>query len=281
MTTEEATAERPGVIARIGPPLVVASALASTFGIVVAQFLDDLGDGLLAEFLGGDAVLYNNRVEFSGASDLAWAGGFLLCLLVGLFALFVYPTQRGHGVPRLVLLWTLLQVLRQALTQAIFLPFSNDSPLALAYDTLDAPPGLDVVIAAGGAVGLLLIALAAASAFLAYTPHRRLIDTPRKRLVFVLWIALIPAVASAFASIPYFLPDSQGLVLPGLPLTAVMFLATLAAAPGTTSVVGPEDQRVTPWPWGLMVFMLILLIFFLGILQGGVSMDPRQWGNAQ
>lgn len=262
----------------MGPSLIVASALASTLGIVIAQFLDDLGDGIFAEILGGDAVLYNNRVEFTGASDLAWSGGFILCLVIGLFALFVYPTQRGHNVPRLVLLWTLLHVLRQALTQAVILPFDDSSQLALAYDTFDTPGGLDMVIAAGGGVGLLLIALAAASAFLAYTPHRRHVSTARRRLVFALWVALIPAAASAFASIPFFLPDSEGLVLPGLPLAAVMFLATLAAAPGTTTVVGPEDERVTPWPWGLLGFLLVLLIFYLLVLQGGVAIDPRQWG---
>lgn len=276
--TTEATTEPPRTASRIGPPLILASALASTLGIVIAQFLDDLGDGILGVILGGDAVLYNNRVEIAGASDLAWGGGFALCLIIGLFALFVYPTQRGHGVSRLVLLWMVLHVLRQALTQAVMLPFDDTSQLALAYNTFDAPPGLELVIAAGGAVGLLLVALSAASAFLAYTPHRSQVATPRKRLVFALWIALIPAVASAFAAIPFFLPDSQGLVLPSLPLVAVMFVATLAAAPGTTTVVGPEDERTTPWPWGLVAFLLVLLIFFLGVLQGGVSIDPREWG---
>lgn len=277
MTTEASTETIPAV-SRVGPPLIVASTLASALGIVIAQFLDDLGDGILALILGGDAVLYNNRIEFSGATDLAWAGGFLLCLIVGLFALFIYPTQRGHSVSRLVLLWMLLHVLRQALAQAVVLPFSDSSQLALAYNTFEVPAGLDMVIAAGGAVGLLLVALSAASAFLAYTPHRRHVSTARKRLVFALWIALIPAVVSAFLAIPFFLPDSQGLVLPGLPLVAVMFLATLAAAPGTTTVVGPEDERATPWPWGLIGFLFVLLIFFLGVLQGGVSVDPRQWG---
>ncbi len=274
----EASTEQPRTVSRIGLPLVLASALGSTFGIVLAQFLDDLGDGILAVILGGEAVLYNNRVEISGAGDLAWGGGFVLCLIVGLVALFIYPTQRGHGVSRLGLLWTVLHVLRQALTQAVLLPFSDTSQLALAYNTFEAPPGLDLVIAAGGGVGLLLVALSAASAFLAYTPHRSLVNTPRKRLFLALWIALIPAVASAFAAIPFFLPDSEGLVLPALPLVAVIFLATLAAAPGTTTVIGPEDERQTPWPWGLAAFLLVLLVFYLGVLQGGVSMDPRVWG---
>lgn len=256
----------------------MASTLASTLGIVIAQFLDDLGDGILALILGGEAVVYNNRIEFTGAGDLAWGGGFALCLIVGLFALFVYPTQRGRGVSRLVLLWMLLHVLRQALTQAVVLPFSDDSQLALAYNTFEVPGGLDMVIAAGGAVGLLLIALSAAAAFLAFTPHRRHVSTARKRLVFALWIALIPAVVSAFVAIPFFLPDSEGLVLAGLPLVAVMFLATLAAAPGTTTVTGPEDEQAMPWPWGLIAFLLVLLVFSLGVLQGGVSLDPRLWG---
>jgi hypothetical protein len=262
---------------RIGPQLVLTSVLGSTLGIVIAQFLDDLGIGLMAEILGGEATVYNNAVEFRGADDIAWAGGFLLCLIVGFLALFAYPTLRGHGVSRLVFLWMLLHVLRQGLTQAVFLPFDEESPLALAYSTLDAPPGLDVVVAAGGGVGLLLIALAAAAAFLAFTPHRTLVSTGRKRLNLALWVALIPAAASVFIAMWYFWPLDNPVVT-SLPLTAIMFLATLAAAPGTTTVHGPEDERSTPWPWGLAATLLLLLVFHLGVLQGGVSVDPRQWG---
>lgn len=265
-------------MSHFGPALVLASALGSTLGIVIAQVLDDFGDGLLAQILGGEAVLYSNRVEMSGVSDLAWGGGFALCLIVGFLALFAYPTQRGHGISRLTFLWMLLHVLRQALGQAVLLPFDDDSQLSLAYATFEAPPGLDVVIAAGGGVGLLLIALAAASAFLAFTPHRRMVANARKRLTFALWIAVIPAAAAVFLAIPFFLPDSESLVIRSLPLTAVMFLATLAAAPGTTTVQGPEDERTTPWPWGLGITLVVILVFYLTVLQGGVSLDPRLWG---
>jgi hypothetical protein len=265
-------------VRRIGPPLVVASALASTLGVFIAQFVDDLGDGLLAEILGGNAVLYNNRVVFTGATDVAWAGGFLLCLIVGFLALFSYPTARGHGVARLALLWTLLHLLRQAFTQAVFLPLDGTSDLALAYETLEAPPGLDVVIAAGGAVGLLLIALSAASAFLAFAPHQRFISTGRKRFSFAFWIALVPAVASVFLAIPFFTPDAGSGVIPALPLIAVIFVATVAAAPGTTTVFGPEDQRETPWPWGLVGSLVVMLLFAQIILRGGTSIDPTRWG---
>ena len=265
-------------LSRIGVPLVLASVLGSTLGILIAQLLDDFGDGLLAEILGGNAVIYNNRIEFTGASDVAWAGGFLLCLVVGLMALFAYPTQRGHGISRLTLLWMLLHVLRQALSQAILLPFDDDSQLALAYGTFDTPPGLEVVIAAAGGVGLLLVALSAASAFLAFAPHRRTINSGSKRLRFTLWVAVLPAAASVFLAIPFFLPDTESLVIPTLPLTAVMFLATLAAAPGTTTVQGPDEKRATEKPWGLAIFLAVILFFYLAVLQGGISLDPRLWG---
>lgn len=65
-------------LSRIGPGLVLASVLASTLGIVLAHFLDHLGVGLAAEMMGGDATVFSNRVEFTGARDLAWAGGFAL-----------------------------------------------------------------------------------------------------------------------------------------------------------------------------------------------------------
>lgn len=276
LTTADTVPERAEF--RIGSPLVVASVLGSTLGIVIAQFLDNFGDGLFAEILGGDATLYNNRADMTGASDLAWAGGFLLCLIVGLIALLAYPTQRGHGIPRLTFLWMVLHVLRQALAQAIMLPFDGDSHLSLAYQTFDAPPGLEVVIAAAGGVGLLLIALAAAAAFLSFAPHRRAVSTGRKRFTFVLWIALIPAAVAAFLAIAFFVPDSESLVINTLPFTAVIFMATVAAAPGTTTVSGPEDERVTPWPWGLGATLVVILLFHLAVLSDGIPIDPRQWG---
>jgi hypothetical protein len=266
-------------IKRIGPSLVVASALGSTLGIVVAQFVDDLGDAILALILGGNAVIYNNRVDITGvSSDLVGAGGFLLCLIVGFMALFSYPTARGHGVARLTLLWMVLHLLRQAFVQAVMVPFDADSPLALAYQTLEAPAGLDYVLAAGGAVGLLLVALSAAAAFLAFTPHDKMISTGRKRVTFAFWIALVPAIAAAFMAIPFFVPDAGSGVVPALPLTAVIFLATLAAAHGTTTVHGPEDLRETPWPWGLGATLVVILLFEQLVLRGGVSVNPILWG---
>ncbi len=275
MTTTDTA---PRAVPRVGTSLILVSVLGSTLGILVAQFLDNLGVGLLAEIMGGDAVVFNNRVELEGVSDLAWAGGFLLCLIVGFSCLIAYPNLRDRGAGRLVFLWVLLHTLRQAMTAAINLPMDETSRLARAYATLEAPGGLDVVIAAGGAIGLLLIALSAAAAFLAFAPHRKVVSTGKKRLTFALWVILIPAVAAAFLAIPFFMPDAESLVVRMLPFTPIMFLATLAAAPGTTTVQGPDEERMTRFPWGLLIFLGVVLVVHVWILRGGFSVDPRQWG---
>lgn len=262
----------------IGLPLVVASALSATFGLVFAQFIDTVGDGLLAEFLGGDAVLYNNRAEFTGASDIAYVGGFALCFVLGLVFLLSYPAQRGQDLSRLAYLWMTVHLLRQALTDALLLSVDAESQLALAYATIDAPPGLDTVVSVAGGVGLVLVGLGAAAAFLAFAPHRSHISTSRKRLMFALWLVFVPAAVSVFAAIPFFAPDAGSGVVPALPLTAVMFLLTLAAAPGTKSVQGPADPRTYGWPYGMAGTLIVVLIVFVVLLQNGVSLNPTQWG---
>ncbi len=262
----------------IGLPLVVASALGSTLGLVIAQFLDDLGDGIAAELLGGDAVLFNNRIEFTGATDLAYVGGFLACLIVGLILLFSYPNQRGYGIPRLTFLWVTIHLLRQALSQALLVGFSPESQLSLAYETFDLPPGLDIVVSAAGGLGLVMIGLGAAAAFLAFAPHQKRINAPRKRFLFAVWIALVPAVASVFLALPFFSPDAGSGVVPALPLTAALFLLTILAAPGTSSARGPSEEVVHSWPFGLALTLIAFLVVHVVLFRNGVSIDPTQWG---
>ena len=67
-------------------------------------------------------------------------------------------------------------------------------------------------------------------------------------------------------------------MIPSLPLTAVMFLATLAAARGI-SVQGPEDERYFPWPYGLGFTLILVLLLYRAVLGGeGAALDPRLWG---
>ena len=43
-------------------------------------------------------------------------------------------------------------------------------------------------------------------------------------------------------------------------------------------VQGPDEERPVYPPWGLAVFLVVILVFYLAVFQGGVAMDPRQWG---
>jgi len=52
----------------------------------------------------------------------------------------------------------------------------------------------------------------------------------------------------------------------------------VAAAPGTTTVQGPQDTRQTQVPWGIAATLVVILIVYLVVLRDGVQVDPTQWG---
>jgi hypothetical protein len=96
--------------------------------------------------------------------------------------------------------------------------------------------------------------------------------------MFAVWLVVVPAAAAVFLALPFFTPDAGSGVVPALPLTAVMFLLTLAAAPGTKSVAGPDDPQTFPWPFGMAGTLIVVLVAFVVLLQNGVSINPTQWG---
>jgi len=61
-----------------GWPLIVNSVLASTFGVVIALFVDSVGRMIFGIIFDRDPVIYHNRVEFlAPGNDIALAGGAL------------------------------------------------------------------------------------------------------------------------------------------------------------------------------------------------------------
>src|SRR5688572_16512218 len=142
-----------------------------------------------------DPVIFHNRVVFESAgNDIALAGGALAALLAGGFFLALYPGSRAHDASRLAVLWLVLHCFRQGFVQLAVTPFNPDSDLAVALASLNLPSGLDVVIGAAGGLGLLLVSMAAAPAFLAFAPIRQEIDTASRRMAFIARIAVLPGV---------------------------------------------------------------------------------------
>lgn len=271
-TLTEADA-RPRTTTRIG--FIGTSAVASAVGVVVAAFTDNLGRAVGGALAGREPVLYHNDVVYGAAgSDIAFGGGVVLTLVVGAFFLLLYPGSRRYDAARLTTLWIILHCFRQGFTQMLLVPLDSQSSGALAFAGLDVPPGLALVIAAAGAVGLLSIALASAPAFLTFAPSRREIATGSKRAAFTSKIALVPGVVGPLLAVPVFLPDPGTGFIQSLPLVGLFTVATVAAAVGTRSVQVGDYRPAPGWSWLPLAWLVVLGLVAHLLLARGLLIPP-------
>jgi hypothetical protein len=258
-----------------GWPLIVNSVLASTFGVVIALFVDSVGRMIFGIIFDRDPVIYHNRVEFlASGNDIALAGGAVAALLAGGFFLALYPGSKAHDPTRLAVLWLVLHCFRQGFVPLALTPLYPDSDLAVALASLNLPAGLDVVVGAAGALGLLLVSLAAAPAFLAFAPTLAEIATPSRRVSFCARIALVPGVAGALIAVAFFLPDAGNGLIEELPLYGLFTIATVLAAPGTRSVDIPYDGNHQDLSWGLLATLVVTFLVFRFALSRGITIPP-------
>ena len=256
-------------------PLLANSVLASTFGVVVGVLVDSLGRLILGVISDRNPVIYHNRVEYlAPGNDVALAGGALAALLAGGFFLALYPGSRAHDSSRLAVLWLVLHCFRQGFVQLAVTPFDPDSDLAVALASLNLPSGLDVVIGAAGGLGLLLVSMAAAPAFLAFAPTRQEIDTGGRRMAFIARIAVLPGVAGALLAVAFFIPDGGVGLIEELPLYGLFTFATLLAAPGTRSTEIRSDGDSQRFSWGLLGTLIVAFLIFRFALSRGISVPP-------
>lgn len=257
-------------------PLVVNSLLASVFGVVGALLISLVGTLAASEVAGLDPVLFHNRVEAAGGNDLVLAAGTVASLLAGAFFLAVYPGSRSYDTTRLAVLWLILHCFRQGFVPMALAPLSETSDISRVLDSLDLPSGLDVVIGAAGAAGLLLVSLAAAPAFLAFASHRRDISTPGKRGSFIARIAVGPGIAGGILAVPFFLPDEGAHLVPTLPLFGLFTIATFLAALGTRSVtIHPDGNPPAKVSWALVATVVVTLLVFRLALVRGIPIPPN------
>lgn len=256
-------------------PLLANSVLASTFGVVIALLVDSLGRVIMGLIFDRGPTIYHNRVEFAvPGNDLALAGGALAALLAGVFFLALYPGSRAQDASRLSILWLVLHCFRQGLVPLALTPLNESSDVARALASLDLPSGIDVIVGAAGAIGLLLVSLAAAPAFLAFAPTSREIETATRRATFIARIAVLPGIAGALLAVAFFLPEPGTGLIQELPLYGLFTVATLLAAPGTRSVeVRPRGpgQRIS---WPLVATVIVTFVIFRLALARGIPIPP-------
>ena len=260
---------------RTASGFVLTSAFASAVGVVVAVLVDHLGLAIAGAIAGRAPVLYHNEVMFrAGGSDIAFAGGAALSLVAGAVFLTLYPASRRYDAARLTVLWIVLHCFRQGFTPLAALPLAEDSNVSRAFTTFDLPAGVELVVSAGGIVGLLSVALASAPAFLAYASRQSLIATPAARARFTAKLALIPGVVGPLLAVPVFLPDGGTGLVPSLPFLGLFTVATVLAALGTRTVRIGDNREALGWSWLPFAWLVFFALISQFLLRRGVLIPP-------
>ncbi|HEY5686543.1 MAG TPA: hypothetical protein VIY70_14325 [Acidimicrobiia bacterium] len=250
---------------------IIAAGLAVVFARVIEQFGLAIG-GVIA---GRDPVLTNIVTEFrADGSDLAWLGAPIGSLVFGSFFLMLYPGAKDRSVGKLLMLWTILFCFRNGFLDLATMTLSETSYTAMAVTDVALPAGVDIVIAVAGAVGLLLIAIGAAPAFLGFNRHLSEVDAPSERLRFVSSIAMVPALVGPLLAVPFLFPDQGTGYLSAIPLIGVFVVITVLAAPGTKHFLAPQLAEERVLSFGLVVGFIAVFLFARFVLEPGILIPP-------
>lgn len=250
---------------------IIAAGLAVVFARVIEQFGLAIG-GVIA---GRDPVLTNIVTDFrADGSDLAWLGAPIGSLVFGSFFLMIYPGAKDRSVGKLLMLWTILFCFRNGFLDLATMTLSETSYTAMAVTDVALPAGVDIVIAVAGAVGLLLIAIGAAPAFLGFNRHLSEVDAPRERLRFVSSIAMVPALVGPLLAVPFLFPDQGTGYLSAVPLIGVFVVITVLAAPGTKHFLAPQLAEERVLSFGLVVGFIAVFLFARFVLEPGILIPP-------
>lgn len=264
-----------GTVIRTSWGFFANSILAALLGVVFARLVEQFGVAVAGAILDRDPV-FTHVVTTLGASgsDLVFAGGTAASLLVGVGLLLVFPGAEDRSIGKLAALWTILFCFRNAFADLIRIPLDAESPAALALAELSLPAGLDIVLAITGALGLLLVGLAAAPAFLGFSRHRSEVATKQERLRFMGSIALIPAITAPLMATIFFVPDNGSGYISQLPLLGLFVLISMVAAPWTTEIRAPQLVAERGVSWGLVAVVVVVLVAQRVLLEPGVPIPP-------
>lgn len=271
-----ATEERRRTVIRTNWGFFANSVIAAALAVVFARVLEQLGLAIAGVITGRDPVLYNIVTEFrADGSQLSLLGAPIASLLAGVFFLMLYPGAKDRSVGKLTVLWTLLFCFRNGFVDIATITVSEQtSYTARALTDVTLPAGVDIVIAVTGVLGLLLVALAAAPAFLSFNRHLSEVQTPRERLRYVASIAFVPAVVGPLLAVPFLLPDRGTGYLSSIPLIGAFVIVTLLAAPATKHFLAPQLAEERVLSLGLVIALIVVFLVARFVVEPGIPIPP-------
>ncbi len=266
--------ERRAMVIRTSWGFLGNSIMAAVLAIVLTRLLEQFGLALAGVIFGREPVMTNVITEFTApGNDLAYLGGVITALVAGIGFLMLFPDAKDRSAGKLMVLWMSLFSFRIAFYSMIEYRFSDDSAIGMALSQYDLPGGIDTILAAAGVVGMLLVALAAAPAFLGFNRHRSEVSSKRERVRFVASIALIPALVGPLLSVPFFLPDPGTGYLTSLPLIGLFAVLTTLAAANTTNIAIPLAIEERTFSVGLAVSVALAFVL-VRFMAAGILIPP-------
>ena len=254
---------------------VANSVVAAAIGVALAFLAYSFAMAVGGWIAGRDPELSNTGTVFrADGSDLAYLGGAAGALLLAGLLLALYPGSRDRSAGRLVMLWTILFSFEAAFLDLVRVAIDPDSPLALALAEVELPEGLDVVLAVAGGLGMLLVSMAAAPAFLGFARHRSEVATRAERFRFTARMALLPGIIGPLLTTPLFLGEGSDRIFPFLPFVGLFTVVTVLAASGSVSFRPPEVVEERGLSFGLLASAVIVLAVYVLILRTGIPIPP-------
>lgn len=264
------TASRP--VVRTSWGFVANAAVAACLGIVLSRIISGLGIAIGGAIADRDPVLTNSSVEMASGPDSVYLGGLAASIIAAALLVLIYPGAKDRSWGKLSLMWVILFTFQEAFMGMIRIGLSPDSEAAAGFASLSPPDGLEVVVAAGGGVGILLLGLAASPAVLSFARHRSELATPPERVRFVGMIGLMPAVIGSLLAVPFFLNDP--VVMSSLPLIGLFMIIAVVAAPWSRPTRTPELGEEVGISVGFVVGVAASLVLLYLALAPGVPIPP-------
>lgn len=260
---------------RTAPGFFVNSIVAAALGVVLARLIEQAGVAIAGLLADREPVFTTVVTELrADGTDLVFLGGTVASLVVGASMLALYPNAIDRSVGKLQMLWVILFTLRNGFFDLATTAYVDDSPVALALGTFDAPAGLDVVLSVTGALGLLLVAFAAAPAFLGFSRHRSEILTGIERIRYVATLGLLPALAGPLIAVAFFIPDRGTGYVRTLPFVGLFLVITTIAARWTREIREPQLVQERSLSIALILSAVIVFAVLRFLVEPGIALPP-------
>lgn len=237
-------------------------------------FIQELFLVLGKKSLGLTSYLYHNNHNWDGSdprTDLMQGSGALAIFITAIFCLILLLFNRKSSKwIKVLLLWLTFHGFMQSLPQIIIGVVSPSTDVGLALDYMGLSLNVKLIISTISAGTVILIARFLSHYIVELAPQMELVNNSRRRIKFLILIALLPALLGAILSIPFRLPPVSQIIAPFI--VTIMALPWMITGSSTNkSITLVENEIGKKVIWAAVIALILLLLFFQLVLAPGLK----------